>query len=187
MIIKPNTLQISNMKFISTLAFLLITATAFAQNNYEVVSPDKSLKAEVTLEGGQIRYNVVKDGKTVLAPSTVSMHLSDGTSYSGAEKLIKTGRVSVDNLLESPFYKKSKVKEAYNQLSFQFKTFNLVFRAYDAGVAYRFESKSKKPFQVVGEIAEFAFPEDWQMYVPYVKRKKPTLEEQFFNSFENKE
>ena len=173
------------MKFISTLAFLLITATAFAQNNYEVVSPDKSLKAEVTLEGGQIRYNVVKDGKTVLAPSTVSMHLSDGTSYSGAEKLIKAARVSVDNILESPFYKKSKVKEAYNQLSFQFKTFNLVFRAYDAGVAYRFESKSKKSFQVVGEIAEFAFPEDWQMYVPYVKRKKPTLEEQFFNSFEN--
>ena len=173
------------MKFISTLAFLLITATAFAQNNYEVVSPDKSLKAEVTLEGGQIRYNVVKDGKTVLAPSTVSMHLSDGTSYSGTEKLIKAARVSVDNILESPFYKKSKVKEAYNQLSFQFKTFNLVFRAYDAGVAYRFESKSKKSFQVVGEIAEFAFPEDWQMYVPYVKRKKPTLEEQFFNSFEN--
>ena len=38
---------------------------------------------------------------------------------------------------------------------------------------------------MLSETAQFAFPEDWIMYVPYVKDKKPTLEEQFYNSFEN--
>ena len=165
-------------------AVLAFSAVA-APKTYEFASPDGTLKAEVVLNGTDITYSVLKDGKAVLAPSRIAMQLADGTAYDGAVKLRKAERTSVNGTLQAPFYKKSQVRENYNQLTLKFKTFDLVFRAYDAGVAYRFVSRSKTPFKVLSETAQFAFPEDWNMYVPYVKGKKPTLEEQFYNSFEN--
>lgn len=165
-------------------AVLAFSAVA-APKTYELASPDGTLKAEVVLNGTDITYSVQKDGKAVLAPSRIAMQLADGTAYDGAVKLRKAERTSLNGTLQAPFYKKSQVRENYNQLTLKFKTFDLVFRAYDAGVAYRFVSGSKAPFKVLSETAQFAFPEDWNMYVPYVKDKKPTLEEQFYNSFEN--
>lgn len=172
-------------KIILALAVTFAATAAFAQKHFDVTSPDGTLKAEVSVGNGKVTYSVIKDGITLLAPSEISMHLEDGTSYDGAVKFRKAERSTVDNVLPALFYKKTQVKENYNQLKLNFKTFDIVFRAYDAGVAYRFVSKSKTPFKVLSETARFSFPEDWNMYVPYVKDPKPTLEEQFYNSFEN--
>ena len=161
------------------LAAVLAFSAVAAPKTYELASPDGTLKAEVVLNGTDITYSVLKDGKAGLAPSRIAMQLADGTAYDGAVKLRKAERTSVNGTLQAPFYKKSQVRENYNQLTLKFKTFDLVFRAYDAGVAYRFVSGSKAPFKVLSETAQFAFPEDWNMFVPYVKDKKPTLEEQF--------
>ena len=180
--------QINDMmrKSILMIAALMMAFVAgAAPKNYELVSPDGTLGAKISLAEGDIVYSVEKDGKVLLAPSRIAMQLADGTSYDGAVKFRKAERKTVNGMLEAPFYKKSQVKENYNQLTLKFKTFDLVFRAYDSGVAYRFVSSSKVPFKVAGETAQFAFPEDWNMYVPYVKDPKPTLEEQFYNSFEN--
>ena len=173
-------------KIILTLAVMAACLVANAQQHYELVSPDGSLKTEVEIKDGKITYNLAKAGSLVLAPSEVAMNLAGGAAYDGAVKFRKAIRTSVDALIESPFYKKSQVEDNYNQLSLSFKTFDLVFRAYDAGVAYRFVSKSKVPFKVISETAQFAFPADWNMYVPYVCQNTQTLESQYFNSFENR-
>ena len=173
------------MKLLHTLVLMLIAYTAFAQRNFEVVSPDGTLKADVSVAEGKIAYSVTKDGNVILNPSVISMRLEDLSRFDGSVKFVKSSTETVDKVLAAPLYKKSKVRDNYSQLTLCFKTFDLLFRAYDAGIAYRFVSKSKKPFKVSDEIAEFAFPADWNMYVPYVKNIKSSLEEQFFNSFEN--
>ena len=127
----------------------------------------------------------MKDGKEMISPSLIGMQLADGTSYDGSVRFVKADRSSMDRVLEAKFYKKSQVQEKYNQLTLRFKTYDLVFRAYDAGIAYRFVSKSKIPFKVIGETAQFVFPADWNMFVPYVRQNTATLESQYFNSFEN--
>lgn len=173
-------------RFSIMLAACVIALTAgAAPKNYQVVSPDGSLKAEIVVADGDIVYSVVKDDKIILTPSKVAMRLADDTAYDGSVRLLKAVRTSEDRNVAAQYYKKSEVRENYNQLTLKFKTFDLYFRAYDAGVAYRFVSKSRTPFKVVGETAQFVFPADWNMYVPYVKDKKSTLEEQFYNSFEN--
>lgn len=172
--------------FIITLAALALSSVcASAQKTYSVVSPDATLKSEISVAEGKITYTVTKDDILLLSPSEIGMTLSDGTSYDGNVKLQKAKTVSVDQMVESPFYKKASVKDNYNQLTMQFKTFDLVFRAYDAGIAYRFVSKSKTPFKVTSEQAEFRFPADWNMYVAYVCQHTETLESQYYNSFEN--
>lgn len=170
---------------IVTLALTLVCSVSFAQKRFEVSSPDRTLTARISIDEGKIRYSVIKDGKDILSPSELAMQLADGSAYDGSARLRGAARSTVSNTLAAPFYKKSQVKESYNQLALRFKAFDLIFRAYDAGVAYRFVSKSKKPFTVKNETAEFAFPADWNMYVPYVRSHTETLESQYFNSFEN--
>lgn len=172
-------------KILLTLSVMLATFVSHAQKHYHVISPDETLVTEITIAEGKLTYSVLKDGKPILAPSEISMQLADGTVYDGSLKCRKATRTAVANMLAAPFYKKAQVRENYNQLTLVFKTFDLVFRAYDAGVAYRFVSKSKVPFKVLSETAQFAFPADWNMYVPYVRRVTPALDGQFFNSFEN--
>ena len=159
---------------------------AAASKAYEIVSPDATLKAEVKIEEGKIFWSVFKDGNMLLAPSEIAMQLADGSSYDGMVKFRKAVTTNVDQMVDAPFYKKSKVRDNFNQLTLQFKTFDLVVRTYDTGAAYRLVSKSKVPFKVKGETAEFAFPQDWKMYVPYVCQNTQTLESQYFNSFENR-
>lgn len=167
------------------LAMLSVSIASHTQRTYKVSSPDSTLKVSVSICDGSIKYSVEKDGTVMLSPSEISMTLGDGTAYDGSVKFRKFVSSASDKVLDAPFYKKSHVKDNYNQALLQFKTFDLIFRVYDAGVAYRFVSKSKTPFQVKEEKAEFAFPADWTMYVPYVCQHTSSLESQYYNSFEN--
>ena len=170
-----------------TIALVLIASISLsaAEKKYEVASPDGTLKAEVVL-GETISYSVLKNDQEILAPSVVSMEFSDGAIFGNGKSFRKASRTKVDNVLDAPLYKKSQVVEKYNELTLTFKSYKLVFRAYDAGVAYRFESLKKGEYQVVSEVADFTFPADWNVWVPYVKTQKYCRDNQFFNSFENR-
>lgn len=168
-------------------AVLLLTATivAAAPKSYVTSSPDGRLVATVYV-GESITYSVEDSGEQMIAPSEISMTLSDGTVYGGAARLQKVTRRSVDRTVTPVVYKKSSVRDCFNEMTLQFKSFDLVFRAYDEGVAYRFASKSKTPFHVASEEAEFTFPKDWKAYIPYSNASDTsTLESQTFCSFEN--
>ena len=172
-------------RLISTLAVaLFVVKVIAAPKSYELSSPDGTVRTVVTV-GDDVNYSVWKNSDRLLNPSVISMDLMDGSSYDASVKLQKVERSTVDNTLDALFYKKDKVRENYNELKLRFRTYDLIFRAYDAGVAYRFVSKSKAPFKVKGEVAEFSFPEDWNAYVPYVKAAVKGFDNQFCSSFEN--
>ena len=64
--------------------------------------------------------------------------------------------------------------------------FNLIFRMYNEGMAYRFAATGNRPFKVTNEEAAFNFNKDYKSIVPYVKDgDKQPIEAQFSNSFEN--
>jgi len=84
------------------LAITLFTALtpAFAAP-VVVSSPNGSIKATVTDDGGVLRYSVARDGQTVLAPSEVGIQ-SDGIRYGQDSHL---GRPVVRNVNETyPFF-----------------------------------------------------------------------------------
>ena len=148
-------------------AIAVATAATAAPKDYTLSSPDGGLEVKITADDG-ISWSLYRDGACLLTPSRVSMTLEDGTVY-GTGKF-RTAKGSEDD---------------NNSLTFKFKECDLVFKAFDDGVAYRFISRSKTPFKVVSEQAEFALPDDWSMYVPYVRDCTDNFETQYFNSFEN--
>lgn len=168
-------------------AFLFAATSSFAKDgNYQVSSPDGHITVSVTV-GENISYTVSRDGQTLIAPSTISMNLSDGIVFGQNDKVRKTVRASFDETFPTVAYKKAEVRDNYNQILLNFKEFSLIFRAYDDGVAYRFVSNldKKKTYEVISEQAEFNFGEDRQAFIPYVNSGAKTVEGQFFNSFEN--
>ena len=172
--------------YLLTIALALIANISLtaAERKYDVVSPDGTLKAEVIV-GETISYSVLKNDQKILDLSVLSMELSDGTIFGQGAAPKKVTRSKADNVLDAPLYKKSKVVEKYNELSLTFKTCKLIFRVYDAGVAYRFVSLKKGEYQVVNEVADFAFSADCNAWIPYAKTGRHSRGNQFFNSFEN--
>ncbi len=133
-----------------------------------VVSPNGRLA--VTVDAAQtLKWSLSLDGKALLAPSPISMTLSDGTVYGSSGDFEAVEANEEDN----------------NALVLRFADHDLIFRVFDNGAAYRFVSKAEKPFEVVSEQATFALPGDWNLYVPYVREDRVTFEQQFNSSFES--
>lgn len=83
-------------------------------------------------------------------------------------KVTGTKRMSVDETIATPFYKKASVKDRYNGIVLRTnRAFSVEFRVYDDGAAYRFSGTSAKPYTVSSETAEFRFAGDYRMFVPY--------------------
>ena len=176
------------MKKLLLPALLMLCVSAYAQKQYTLQSPDKDIS--VTIEAGeQLTYSVMHGNTCVLAPSPIGMQLGDGTML-GTKPVVKNAKTSsVNQTLASPLYKKAEIPEVYEELTLTFKgNYKVVFRAYDAGVAYRFETDFRKPIIIENETADFNFDADYQALIPYVNARKGEgdfINQQFYNSFEN--
>ena len=161
---------------------ILCTLSAQAQKQYALASPNGELKTNITA-GKQLTYDITFQGQQVLATSPLSMTLDNGEVWGENDKPSKATRKSVNGKVGSPFYRADELIEQYNELTLQFKGFQVVFRAYNDGIAYRFVNKTKKPFNVVDELVDYQFPTDATASVPYVKPRKGV--NKYANSFEN--
>lgn len=168
---------------------VLLAGTPLSANNgdYGLTSPDGHITVNVSV-GSDIKYSISRDGKVLIAPSAISMNLSDGIVFGENDRLGKVNRSSYDETCPATAYKKAEVRDNYNQIRLQFNEFSLVFRAYDDGAAYRFESNldKKKEYKVISEQAEFDFGTDRKAFVPYViGLGGKQFDGQFYSSFEN--
>jgi alpha-glucosidase len=169
--------------------FMLLPVLLLGQKQLALQSPSGALKVEIAVDK-TVSYSVLHQGDVVLASSTISMTLADGAKWGVDPRLTKQEGRTVSGVIASPLYKKAEVEERYNELKLRFKgDYSITFRAYDDGVAYRFEASQKKSFFVADEQAEFRFPDDGKAYIPYVRTgsssSNASFEAQFFNSFEN--
>ena len=170
-------------------ALLLLCVSAFAQKQYTLQSPDG--KITVTVEADEQLTYAVTHGKTcVLAPSAIGMTLADGKQL-GQKPVVKNAKTrSISQSVKTQLYKRAEIPEIYNELTLTLKgNYKVIFRAYDEGVAYRFETDFRKPIIIENETADFNFDADYQGVIPYVLRRAgqegDLISQQFYNSFEN--
>ena len=111
--------------FITTLLFII--PNMFGQKEYRLNSPDGKL--EVTLYiGDRITYELTEEGHTLVAPSPLSVHLDNGTVWGNGSHLKRVSHRQANEVIPSPFYKRSEVKDVYNEITLSFREhFNLIF------------------------------------------------------------
>lgn len=173
-------------RLLTLLICATLTFNIYGATKERVLTSPNGLIEVIINTDNQLTYRVLHDTQLMIDNSPIAMRLSDGTIYGDGDKVKKVTRRDVDNIVECNFYKKSKIVEKYNELSLKFKEFTLIFRAYDSGVAYRFISHSKVPFEVIEEVATFNFPENSKGYIPYVNARKYAPDKsQYYTSFES--
>lgn len=173
-----------NRKIFVAICMWVVCLPVGAYKTYILHSPDRLLSTEVSV-GQQITFALTAQGQEILAPSIVSMTLTDGEVLGVDADVRRVTRASVDRVISSPFYKKAEVKDTYNEMTLHFRgNFSLVFRLYNEGLAYRFVTRKKGEVTVASEQADYRFSSDHKAFAAYVNSTKPTFEQQFTNSFE---
>ena len=151
------------MKIIPVFLLLFVLVPAGAQS-YSLSSPDNSIKIEITA-GNPFSFRVLADGKELMSPTTIGIDID---KIKSKDLIVRKNSQRTVNRTVMPVVpeKASQIADNCNELTIQFKNkLSLVFRAYDQGVAYRWESALPDSITVISEKVEAGFsPEDMCWY-----------------------
>jgi alpha-glucosidase len=152
---------------------------ANAQASYDLRSPDKRIEVRIRTAHG-VRYDVVLNGRAVLQDSSLSMDV-DHKVLGREVKVTGSKERHEDQMLEPVVRQKfAKIRDNYNELRLDMEGgYAVVFRAYNEGVAYRFETAlPAQQVKIYNEEANFRFTANSMVFYPQ--------EDSFFSHNERK-
>jgi alpha-glucosidase len=158
--------------FFSKLALIVSAATvfagnSFAQRSFDLRSPDKRIEVRIRTANG-VRYDVVLNGSAIMEDSSLTLDV-DHTLLGREVKVVKSSEHHNDQVLEPVVRQKfAKIRDNYNELRLDMEgNYAVIFRAYNEGVAYRFEtSLPAEKVKIYGEEGKFHFSANDTVYYP---------------------
>lgn len=161
--------------FFVTIIFLLFVGTSvFAKSGTDLWSPDKKIQVNVAAGSSGVFYLVNVDARPVLVPSKLNLQLQNGLNicshviFRGQEFSKHSG------VWENDLGKSKVVRDNYNQLTLHLQEakskllFDVVFRAYNDGVAFRYrfyKQNGSDTLKIQSENDQFAFAGDCDAFV----------------------
>ena len=147
--------------------FAMGPATAHGQTSFDLKSPDGRIEVRIRTTG-QLRYDIVLRGTGLLENATLSLDI-EHKKLGVDPKVVSAKQRSSDQMVEPVVRQKfAQIRDHYNELKLTMDGgYAVVFRAYNEGVAYRFEtSLPDKQVKVYGEQADFNFAANYVVYYP---------------------
>ena len=155
-------------------------AQAAQASSYDLRSPDDRIEIRVRTANG-IRFDVLLKGRPLLQDCTALMDIEHKQLGAAGAKVSGSKERSYDQVVEPAVRQKfAKIRENYRELRLDMDGgYAVVFRAYNEGAAYRFEtSLPGKQVKVYGEEMHLNFTGDQIVYYPQ--------EDSFFSHNERK-
>ena len=153
------------LAIIAAIIPLQALAVPVQKASFRFYSPDKKLEINVNT-GAEIRWTVIRDGKEIITDSPLSVTCTDGTVLGSETYGPKCTKTTVKSKKNTPGYKDGVISYVYNEMKLSFKTYDLVFRAFDEGFAYRFVPRSTMEFD--SEEAAPVFADDFPVKSLYM-------------------
>lgn len=147
-------------------AFPSPNAAAAEPTDFTLRSPDGRIAVQVSTAGDAVRYGVTVGERAVLHEATMSMTI-DGRTLGRSPVVAATSTRTHDGTVTPPVRQKAaSLRDRFNELRLDLEgQYALVFRAYDEGVAYRFETAwPQAAVTVNAEDAVFAFVDDFVVF-----------------------
>ncbi len=164
--------------------FACTMAKNFAQQQFQLLSPDKTIKLEIQT-GNQLMYSVFIDDKKIISNAIIDMQVaqmlpkalsmqSPIISLSKDLKIKSTKTKNVNEIIvaQIPVSRKN-IPDVYNELTINFKNnFAVIVRTYNDGVAYRIATSFKDSVIVQSETAQFTFANNAHAFAPVIQKRE---------------
>ena len=136
------------------------------RSTFSLFSPDKSLEVIVSTRG-PLTYALKVRGDQVLESSRLGLQFQDGTALGQDVQLVRAERRSSDTSWQNLWGKRRHVIDRHNELRLVLReraptkgTFEIVFRAFDDGAAFRYvlpREAEAETMVLKRELTQFAF------------------------------
>ena len=161
-------------RFLFAIATMTVCfATCLTAAEREAVSPDGVLKVVVSDTGG-LNYRVEVKGRTILTNSPLDLEFQDGTKLGPSAVIRKSVKAGHDGAWVNPFGDRRIVPDHYREVRLTLeergtpaREFGLIVRAYDDGVAFRYDLPTNSglgQFVLTNELTEFRFADDYRCW-----------------------
>ncbi|KAA6300026.1 MAG: alpha-glucosidase [Candidatus Ordinivivax streblomastigis] len=154
------------MKHIIYTLLLMFSLSVYAKD-YTVTSPNGQLQLTLHVDKKAGTTYELRHGNTLLLnTSTIGMRLEDGRII-GRDAARRISTRSVSGSVPVLFGKNKNIAEVYNELTITYKAdYDLIVRAYNEGVAYRFVTRLPGNIIIANEDAIFHFAGNPSVYYP---------------------
>lgn len=179
------------LKNILNVSFLLIVVFVCActpqEQQKRILSPNGKLAIEFNVIAGKPLYWVEQDSNKVILPSQLGFELNDQRDLSRNFTVKRVTESSFDETWEQVWGEEVSVRNHYNEMRVELQQkgsdgclMNIVFRAFDDGIAFRYEfpkQKNLQEFEIINELTEFTFFENASVW------SIPTQGTRFYESY----
>ncbi len=145
-------------------------------------SPDGKLNVKISLSE-TINWNVSLNGNVIIEKASISMNMGGNRILGASPKLRNKSTESVQETLSVQVPNKdATIQNNFNQLALNFKGgYQLLFRAFNDGIAYQFIDKSSKTKKVVNEQLTMTFPTGSSSFFPQEESMYSHNEREYIN------
>jgi len=164
---KPH-FNLQNMKkYVSVFLLWFLILNPVIPRDYKISSPDGKLALTVSVDKN-ISWTVTYDGVQLFTSPRVAIVTGNGAIPVENQSVRKqlTGKIN-EQIRPVVAHKRAVITDNCNFITLTFRSgFSLTFRAYNDGVAYRFESDINDSLIIKNEISELAFPAETKSWFP---------------------
>ena len=153
------------MKHLITAIIFILSLNLASGKEYLLISPDKKTEVSINTDPNlkiELRYL----SKELFTVDSISLNLANNSFALGIKKVKKVKTDAVNQKIYPAIKEKYKeINEIYNELSIEFKSdYSFIIRAYNNGVAYRFQTTFSDSIIVNSENLVLLLEEQDSMY-----------------------
>lgn len=160
-----------------------LAATSYAQKKFQLLSPDSSIRLEISA-GEKLAYKLYADQQLLVAASSIDLQIKGDKRLSGNIVVSKSQSTKINEIITAPIpYRRKEISNKYNQLKLLFKEpFGIEFRLFNNGMAYRIETGFKDSILIEKENVIFDFDPASSIWFGNMQKRQDV--DRFHTSFE---
>jgi len=174
----------SHRNALALIALCVARASTQAQTQLTVASPDARTQVRVEIRDGHLTYSVTRDRRALVLPSLLGFEFRGAPPLRDSLRVTGTSSRSYDTTWTQPWGEVARVREQYNEVrvsvaesSTPGRKFDVVFRAFNDGIGFRYEVPAQAAlgdFQIQEELTEFSLADDAKSW--WIPSNRPRLD-----------
>jgi len=135
------------------LCLLVISFTSVIAYSQELKSPDNRLSFSLHSVLGELQYEINYNGLPVILTSQLGI-----SGWEQDAEIDSVAELSVDTVCKPVYGERAVVRDHYNQKTYILKTNSITVRAYNEGIAFRYNFTGKNYLKITSEKTTFCVP-----------------------------